>query len=206
MARCAVLIDGGYLDRVQSDDYGNVRVDIGKLGDELAGQMERLRTYYYHCMPFQSTNPTPEERTRHAAMDSFIFNLKKLPRFQFRQGKLQRIGNEYKQKRVDILMAVDLVRMSAQQQIEKAIIITGDSDLVPAIESARDSGVVVVVYYSPNSRHDELLQACDERYEITRNLIEKTKLVSVPAQRVPASSAAVPVRPTNASKPAKSTG
>jgi uncharacterized LabA/DUF88 family protein len=205
MARCAVLIDGGYLDKVQAEDFANTRIDIGKLGDELAGSMERLRTYYYHCMPFQSANPTPDEKTRYASMDSFIFNLKKLPRFQFRQGKLQRIGNEYKQKRVDILMAVDLVRMSAEQQIEKAIIITGDSDLVPAIESARDAGVVAVVYYSPNSRHDELLQACDERYEITRNLIEKTKLVSAPAPRVPASPVAVAVR-TTVAKPAKSTG
>ena len=84
---CAVLIDGGYLDRVQADDFANVRIDIGKLGDELAANMERLRTYYYHCMPFQSASPTADEKTRYAAMDSFIFNLKKLPRFQFRQGK-----------------------------------------------------------------------------------------------------------------------
>lgn len=122
--------------------------------------------------------PTTEERNRFASMDTFIFNLKKLPRFQFRQGKLQKIGTEYKQKRVDIWMAVDLVRMSSNKQIEKAILVTGDSDLVPAIEAARDEGVVVVLFYSPNSRHDELLQACDERYEITRNLIEKTRLVT----------------------------
>ena len=77
-------------------------------------------------------------------------------------------------------MAVDLVRMGSNRQIEKAVLITGDSDLVPAIEAARDEGVVVVVYYSPNSRHNELLQACDERYEITRNLIEKTRLAVSP--------------------------
>jgi uncharacterized LabA/DUF88 family protein len=74
-------------------------------------------------------------------------------------------------------MAVDLVRMSSSRQIEKAVMVTGDSDLVPANDAARDEGVVVVLYYSPNARHDELLQACDERYEITRNLIEKVKLV-----------------------------
>ena len=102
MGRCAILIDGGYLDRVQADDFGGIHMDIGKLGDELAGGMERLRTYYYHCMPFQSAMPTPEEKVRHASMDKFIFNLKKLPRFQFRQGKLQLIGSEFKKKRVDI--------------------------------------------------------------------------------------------------------
>ncbi|MEK7996446.1 MAG: NYN domain-containing protein [Planctomycetota bacterium] len=176
MGRCAILIDGAYLEKVRENDFAGTRVDFEKLGDELAGSMERLRTYYYNCMPYTGNPPTPEERGRLASMDSFISVLKRLPRFQVRLGKLQRIGNQFKQKRVDIWMAVDLVRMSANRQIEKAILITGDSDLVPAIEAARDSGVVVSLYYSPNARHDELLQACDERYEITRSLIDKVKL------------------------------
>ena len=89
-------------------------------------------------------------------------------------------------------MVVDLVRMSSNRQIEKAVLITGDSDLVPAIEAARDEGVVVVVYYSPNSRHNELLQACDERYEITRNLLEKTRLLVATVPAVPVPSKVVP--------------
>jgi len=191
VARCAIIIDGGYLDKVMANDFGRARIDMGKLGDELAGPMERLRTYYYHCMPYQGTPPTEDERHRFAAMDKFISNLKKLPRFQFRQGKLQKIQGTFRQKRVDIWMAVDLVRMASQNQIEKAILITGDSDLVPAIEAARDCGVVVVLYYSPNSRHDELLQACDERYEITRNLVEKTKMM-VAAPAAPMADAGTP--------------
>ena len=177
MGKCAILIDGAYLEKVRENDFDGVRVDLGKLGDELSGSMERLRTYYYNCMPYTGNPPTPEERARLASMDSFISVLKRLPRFQVRLGKLQRIANQFRQKRVDIWMAVDLVRMSANKQIDKAIIITGDSDLVPAVEAARDSGVVVTLYYSPNARHDELLQACDERYEITRNLIERIKLL-----------------------------
>ena len=53
-----ILIDGGYLDKVLDHDFAKARVDIGRLGDELAAGMERLRTYYYHCMPHQSTPPT----------------------------------------------------------------------------------------------------------------------------------------------------
>lgn len=176
MGRCAILIDGAYLDKVLEHDFARIRVDIGKLGDTLAGCSERLRTYYYHCMPYTSTPPDEAEKRRFASMDSFIFNLRKLPRLQVRQGKLQKIGDQFHQKRVDIWMAVDLVRMSSSRQIEKTVLITGDSDLVPAIEVARDCGVVVVLYYSPNSRHDELLQACDERYEITRSLIDTVRL------------------------------
>ena len=107
---------------IQKLDLSPSRIDIGKLGDVLAGPMERLRTYYYHCMPFQSDPPTDEERQRFSGMDKFIYSLKKQPRFQFRQGKLQKIGNEFRQKRVDIWMAVDLVRISSNRQVDQAII------------------------------------------------------------------------------------
>src|SRR6266446_3474076 len=172
MSKCAIMIDGGYLDKILANEYSGTRVDYGKLGDALAGKMERLRSYYYHCMPYQSVPPSEDEKKKFAAMDSFIYNLRKLPRFQFRQGKMQRIGNEYRQKRVDILMAVDLVRISSTRQVDMAIIITGDSDLVPAVEVARDSGVVVSLYYSDKARHDELLQACDERHQLSPDLIK----------------------------------
>ena len=86
MGKCAILIDAGYLNKVVEAEFNRARIDFGKLGDVLAGPMERLRTYYYHCMPYQSDPPTKEERERFAAMDRFIYSLKKQPRFQFRQG------------------------------------------------------------------------------------------------------------------------
>jgi len=96
-----------------------------------------------------------------------------------RLGKLICIpsSGDYVQKRVDVLLSVDLVRMSWDHQIEKAILVTGDSDFVPAIQAAKDAGVLTVLYYSrahPKvSALDELLYACDERIEITQDLIDQ---------------------------------
>lgn len=105
-------------------------------------------------------------------MDSFPYNLKQLPRFEVRLGKLARRGHDFQQKRVDVLMSVDLVRMSCDHQIQRAIIVTGDSDYVPAILAAKDAGVLVQLYFHPNSIHDELISTCDERFEITNELIQ----------------------------------
>jgi uncharacterized LabA/DUF88 family protein len=188
MAKCAILIDGGYLDKVMINDFSGARVDIAKLGDELASPDERLRTYLYDCMPYTSNPPTEDEKRRYAARAKYISALKRLPRFQFRQGKLQKISEGvFRQKRVDIIIAVDLVRMSSNRQIDRAILIAGDSDLVPAIEAARDAGVVVTLYYSPKSVHNELLQSCDERVEITHNLINKVKatMATAPSPSLP---------------------
>ena len=69
-------------------------------------------------------------------------------------------------------MAVDLVRLSWDKQISKAILVTGDSDFVPAIEAAKDAGVLVQLYYSKSSIHDELLSVVDERECISKELID----------------------------------
>ena len=179
MARWAVLIDGGYLNKILESEHDKAHLHYGLLSDHVCSGADRLRTYYYHCMPYQSNPPTPEEQQRYRAMSQFKYNLEKLPRFLFRQGKLQKIGNTFRQKRVDILIAVDLVRLSSTHQIDTAVLFTGDSDMVPAIEVAKDEGVVVQLYYSPNAVHDELLKACDERFEITRAMIDGWKMPPV---------------------------
>ena len=176
MDRAVVLIDGGYLAKILDTDFKRTKIDFLKLSEELCKGSERLRTYYYNCMPYQHDPPTEEERRRFSAMDRFIYTLRKLPRFEVRLGKLGRIGGEFVQKRVDILMAVDLVRMSWGRQIGKAILITGDSDFVPAVEAAKDAGVLVQLYYSRSSIHDELLLAVDDTFEFTRELIESCKI------------------------------
>lgn len=175
MDKAVVLIDGGYLAHVLREQFGKARINFEALSEKLCAGVERLRTYYYYCMPYQSNPPTEEEKQRHSAVDRFIYSLKKIPRFEVRLGKLGRHGDEFVQKRVDVLLSVDLVRMSWGRQIDRAILITGDSDFVPAVQAAKDAGVLVQLYYALGSIHDELSQACDDRFVITRELIDSVK-------------------------------
>lgn len=175
MSRCAVFIDGGYLNKILENEFGRPPIDYGRLSDELAQGTERLRTYYYHCMPYQSDPPSEDEKRRYAAMARFVEALKRLPRFEFRQGKLARREGSFEQKRVDIWIAVDLVRLSFSHQITKAVVVSGDSDLVPAIEAAKDAGVVVQLWYSRRAVHNELLQTADERFEVSQSLIDRVR-------------------------------
>lgn len=160
--RAAVFIDGAYLTKILDVDFGKPKIDLAKFSDILCGNNERLRTYYYNCMPYQSCPSTEEERRRFASMDKFVYTLRKLPRFEVKLGRLGCVGGEFIQKRVDIALAVDLVRLSCGRMIGKGVVVTGDSDFVPAIEAAKEAGVLVMLYYSPSSIHDELLSAVDE--------------------------------------------
>lgn len=75
---------------------------------------------------------------------------------------------------VDILMAVDLVHLSFQNKIQRAVLLANDSDFVPAIRIARDAGTIVELYYGvPPRPHDELRNACDECIQIDKDFNNK---------------------------------
>jgi uncharacterized LabA/DUF88 family protein len=183
--KAAVFIDGGYFAKVR-EKLGMYDVDFCKFSDLLCGSLERLFTFYYDCPPFQGSPPTAEERIRKANFDRFVYSLKSYPRFQVRLGKLSRFNSvcekcghnvtTYKQKRVDNLLTVDLTRAIWKDNIHKAILVTGDSDFVPAVDEANRAQILTHVYYlkSKNTTiHDELYMACSERTEITKELLQQ---------------------------------
>ncbi len=76
-----------------------------------------------------------------------------------------------------MLLTVDLVRLSCERQIQRAVLIAGDSDFVPAIEVAKDAGTIVQLYHADSPRpHSELLRACDDRTLIDSAFIGKVLL------------------------------
>lgn len=185
-----VFIDGGYFAKIRQN-LGVYNVNFAKFSDLLCADsnMERLFTFYYDCPPFQSLIPTAIEKTRKAGFDKFEYSLRRSPRFQVRLGKLSRIDSQceccgatttkYKQKRVDNLLTVDLTRAIWKDNIRKAILITGDSDFVPAVEEANRAQILTHVYYLKSSNttiHDELYTACSERTEVTKKLLERAKI------------------------------
>ena len=179
MSRVAVFIDGAHLDFTVRHEFPGTRIDYGKLATELVPPgLDLLRTYYYHCPPYQSNPPSPEEKIRKASFDRFHDALQKLPRFQVRLGVLAKrtAGGQvyFEQKRVDILLGVDLVRLSAKDQINEAVIVAGDSDFLPAIDAAKDDGILIRLVHGPDT-HDALRVAADERKRIDKAFIDRVK-------------------------------
>jgi len=114
-------------------------------------------------------------------MSKFLHRLEQLSRFQIKLGRLQKYYTEsgevdYRQKRVDVLLAVDLAQLSWTRNIGTAILVAGDSDFVPAVQTAKDAGVLVKLYYSNISVHDELLASADDKILITKSMLEKVVL------------------------------
>jgi uncharacterized LabA/DUF88 family protein len=184
MSRIAIFIDGGYLDKV-TREAENIRIDFQKLSDKIADGTDRLRTYYYHCLPYQSNPPTEEEKKRFSGAQKFFYALERNNRFQVKQGRLAPTGIStdgrplFTQKRVDVMFAVDLVQLSTKRQITEAGIIASDSDFLPAIEVAKNEGVLIKLYngeaYNLRPHHD-LHTMADERIIMDKDFIDSVKM------------------------------
>ena len=183
-----IFIDGGYFDRV-SRDCGSPRVDFGKLATELARPDDLLRTHYYHCLPYLSPVPTAEEEERYTARQRYFSAMNRLNRFVVREGKLEYRGTDressrpiFEQKRVDIYLGVDLVLLAVKQRIHRAILITGDSDFLPAIRAAKNEGVVIHLFHGtgPQQPHRDLWEEVDDRTVITPDLLNTFPLSERP--------------------------
>jgi uncharacterized LabA/DUF88 family protein len=192
MSRLAIFIDGGYLDNLAQDEFG-IQIDYSKLSGEILkivaaegpNNLELLRTYYYHCLPYQSNPPTPLEATRFANKQKFFDYLCRLPRFVVRKGRLAFRGiNEkgqpiFQQKRTDLLLGLDFALLSGKNQISHIAMLAGDSDLLPAIDVAKEEGILVWLFHGPryskkdksSTFADELWRAADERFEISTNFM-----------------------------------
>jgi len=180
MDKCAIFIDGGYFSKILKKKFNSPKIDYLKFSNNISKGYDRIRTYYYNCMPYKGSPPTDDEKERFDSMNIFIEELKKLPNFGIRLGKLKKRSDKYGnvhfvQKRVDILLAVDLIRLGLKGRIDCAILVTGDNDFVPAIELLQDEGIVVHLYCTYDRLSQELYNTCDERFEITKELIDASK-------------------------------
>jgi len=171
-----MFIDGGYLNRVLKNCFDAVNIDYLKFCNTTCKDLNvnRLRTYYYHSLPIIRKGNKDDER-RYSKMKLFIDNLKRLPRFEVKLGKLQLIGEQFRQKMVDVLMSIDIIKKSIRKMIKQIIIIAGDADFVSAIKMSKDNDILIHLFYHPSSIHNELLDEIDELHFISEEIIDNCK-------------------------------
>jgi uncharacterized LabA/DUF88 family protein len=181
--QAAVFIDGGYLAKVMSQEFGSPRIAFEKLAIKMAGDDELFRAYYYNCLPYQGTHPSFEESERYGKARRFMDALNRLPRFEVRLGRIAARGIDsvtgeriFQQKRVDIMLGVDLVLLAAKGRIHRAALFTGDSDFIPAVQIAKNEGVHVHLFHGNRGQvHDEIWTSADDRTQVTAEFFDSIR-------------------------------
>lgn len=175
----AVFVDGGYLSKLLRQYFGEPRIDYARFASWCANGMTIFRTYYYDCLPHQSSHPSLEERERLSRTQRFFTALQRLDRFTGRQGRLAYRGVDdkgapvYQQKQVDLQLGLDIASVVSRGVVRMIVLVSGDSDLIPAVTFAKQEAVLVRLVHGPKQTyHQDLWNIADERFEITQEVID----------------------------------
>lgn len=164
-----VLIDGGHLRAVAK---GAGKVYDAQLVERVAHAVvnqpseDLFRALYYDCDPFTGTVPQPisGQAQRFSKTDSLLSDIEQLERFAVRRGVLKFRGWERKtgslgkskaqltdadfaprweQKGVDLRIGLDMLGLTETRIAPVIVLVTGDTDLVPAMKLCRGRGLQV---------------------------------------------------------------
>ncbi|HEX4956101.1 MAG TPA: NYN domain-containing protein [Thermoanaerobaculia bacterium] len=154
--RVTIFIDGSNLYHCAHERFARTDVDFVKLSALLTSGRKLVRTYYYNASVRQEDG---EERYR--KQQQFFERLRLLPYFDLRLGRLERRGNTVVEKGIDVRIATDMLLQAHQNVYDTAVLISGDADLVPAVEAVKSIGKHVELACVSAGRSRELMQTAD---------------------------------------------
>jgi uncharacterized LabA/DUF88 family protein len=185
MIRVAILIDGGSLRvRTQQAGRGHVPDHIEKVALACRAADEQIiRILYYDCAPYVGRAKLPVSGTfrSFSGSDAWLRELARKDLFAVRRGILKFRGfvpksiplsttlltdadfkPSFEQKGVDMRIGLDIAQCSNARAVERIVLITEDTDCVPAMKHARKTGLQVVLISLPTSHlAPELKEHCD---------------------------------------------
>lgn len=191
MGETLVFIDSGFLSKL-SRHFGKgeyLIYDIIEFAKNLAKEqnLECKPIFYYTSPPFQSPVPSKIEEKKKDEYDRFVDKLRKRGVI-VREGRCQRLKIDgeftFKQKAVDVLLAMDLTNVPLEfKNIKKIILISSDSDFVPVIQNLERKGIKTILYTyyekkrdTPFSRSNHLIKSVYKYVLLKKEDFEKAKL------------------------------
>jgi uncharacterized LabA/DUF88 family protein len=162
-------IDGGFLrercGKAIRDVFGvEPDYDFNMIRQTLGAR----RLFYYDCVEEPKANETQEEySTRTAAQSRLLFSVAKANFCHVKLGTLKQGRRGITQKEVDVKLSVDMLTDAANKSIDHAVLVTGDLDFRPAVDSLVGLGIIVTLRYDPLVTAAELINAADARFPLT---------------------------------------
>ncbi len=184
--KVAILIDGGHLRvGVRKANFAYNPDYIEKVAHACAEPTEEIyRILYYDCAPFEGTAtlPVSGQKQTFQGSDAWLHELARKDLIAVRRGVLKFRGfilkqipflpaaplkdddfkPTFEQKGVDMRIGLDMATFSAHRAVEMIVLVTNDTDCIPAMKHARRSGLQVALVELPGCKPTpELLAHAD---------------------------------------------
>jgi len=182
-----VFIDGTYLYKISKEFERITGQEFNLEYNQLANTLSKSQglwsngVYYYCAPPYQNPNPSEEQRRRMAGHTKVMNYYRKNPCFFVREGRCQFVDGNYKEKGVDTLMIMDLMKAKDKKDITSIILLACDTDFVPIIKELRKSGKEIILFHysdrirgSNFSMSNHLQTICDKCVLLNQDIFSKS--------------------------------
>ncbi len=183
--KVAVLIDGGHLRVLARQAKLTYDPDlIEKVAHACAEADETLlRVLYYDCAPYSGKvkKPVSGEEHEFKGSDAWLRRLAAKDLFAVRRGVLKFRGfkprripiapqelsdddfkPDFEQKGVDMRIGLDIANFANDRSVDRIILITGDTDCIPAMKNGRIAGLqIILIEFKEQKLAPELLWHSD---------------------------------------------
>ena len=167
--RVAVHIDGSNLYHSLRSAVGRIDLDFTKFSSKLVGGRRLVRTYYYIAEVDAGSQP---EAT--AAQQRFLNRMRSVEYLELRLGRL--VYGDWPhspahEKGVDIKIATDMLIHGSTRIYDAAILVSGDTDFVDALQALKNLGRHVEVALFGPRRSRLLREVADRVIEIDEEFL-----------------------------------
>lgn len=118
------------------------------------------KVFYYDCFPDSTASENTEQK-------GFIETMRSLPGWHIREGRLAGSRKDERgQKRVDVLLTVEMLSHAVAKNMDRAILIAGDDDFTPLVAELLRHGTYVELWSDARSESPYLAHHSDERHRM----------------------------------------
>lgn len=157
------FIDGAYLRQRHGDTVPHWIGGPAELSmDKIRSATGAYKCFYYDCADIRRSGEDESAFNKRLAKQERLFDkFRRSYGTHVKLGSLVGEGKKARQKQVDILLAVDMMSHAARGNLRGAVLIAGDQDFKPLVDSLVSLGVFVEVWGDRRSTSPALVDAAD---------------------------------------------
>jgi uncharacterized LabA/DUF88 family protein len=154
------------------------------------------KVFYYDALPVREDGEAEDNYNARVKPQRDIFDAAaNVDRVHVYEGDAKRRRKRgLQQKKVDVMLTVDMLTHSFRKNMHRATLLTGDNDFKPLIDALVQDGMFVTLMYPADETSQELMQAADARFALTMLrlhdflTVEGKRLFAIPERQVLGSS------------------
>jgi uncharacterized LabA/DUF88 family protein len=169
--RAIILIDGSnFYFKLKDLELHHIPFNFSSFAKLLAKEAKVVDAIYY--VGAVKNDQTERGRKMFSNQQRLFAQLKK-HKFHYSLGYLLKSAGRYHEKGVDVNIAVDMLVAAYENKCDKIILVSSDSDLIPAIKKAREKGKEIEYIGFSHQPSVAMVATCSSSRLLTKEDVKK---------------------------------